>query len=330
MNRKLDEITCLVSLGITLVMVGHSYPAVSFVNDSAISFLFKFVYSFHMPLFMFISGLLFIYSTRDIVRFDYITFISKKIKRLLVPYFFISSLAFPVKALFSSQAYRPIELSFRSYVGTILFPWSNTIIFFWFLPTLFLIFLIAPFLRDKAICGHKNLHVLLTLVILVLYLAVDEYSIPLMNLSGAMSYLIFFWLGCLYCLYKGSIESYFEKRLFLFFSIVILIALVSFDAKIGFLSFLRACVGIAMSISLSKYLVRRKIRIFSFIDHYSYQIYLLSWFFSTGIRIVFFQLLGLGLYPTAMLMFVAGLFLPVYLAKFIEKQMPSMKVLIGL
>lgn len=65
---------------IMLVVVGHFNPTVSnTVWDNVV----KVIYSFHMPAFMFLSGLLYAYTSRPEC---YGLFVWRKIKRLMVPY----------------------------------------------------------------------------------------------------------------------------------------------------------------------------------------------------------------------------------------------------
>ena len=140
-------ISFLQVFGILLVVIGHSFYGASKDN-----FIITWIYSFHMPLFMFISGYLFAYTMKLKGKSLYTMsweecgkFIVKKIRRLMIPYVAISSLAFFPKALMSTFASRPVEVSFSGYLEMLAYPWDNVIIFFWFLPTLFLIFCITVF-----------------------------------------------------------------------------------------------------------------------------------------------------------------------------------------
>ena len=67
-NSTIDNIK---AVGIILVIMGH-------VSQEA--FLSRWIYSFHMPLFFFISGVCFLFSRKD-------NFIFRKVKSILVPYF---------------------------------------------------------------------------------------------------------------------------------------------------------------------------------------------------------------------------------------------------
>lgn len=76
---RLLWIDWLKSILISLVVVGHSiqFSDVSFESN----WLFRFIYSFHMPLFFFVSGFLSFKSTFSIRE------LPRKLKRLLLPFF---------------------------------------------------------------------------------------------------------------------------------------------------------------------------------------------------------------------------------------------------
>ena len=144
-------ISCLSGFGILLVVLGHSTGVVPeqamdiAANNVAYSLflrLIELIYLFHMPLFFFISGFLYLYSgSNESISLGGLAI--KKLKRLLIPYVAISSVSYPIKVVMSNFALRPLEFSILQYLETIVIPWNNTISFFWFLPTLFLMFAIA-------------------------------------------------------------------------------------------------------------------------------------------------------------------------------------------
>jgi fucose 4-O-acetylase-like acetyltransferase len=131
-------ISFLQAFAIVLVVAGHLGDTESAVYGVINSW----IYAFHMPLFMFISGFLMKYTAAD-ADIEPRTFIGKKAVRLLAPYFVISTLVFPIKALLSRWAARPIEMSWADYFHQLIYPADNVVFYFWYLPTLFFIFVIA-------------------------------------------------------------------------------------------------------------------------------------------------------------------------------------------
>ena len=86
---------------IILVVIGHYHP------DNApdwYTIIHRFIYSFHMPFFIFTSGYIYNATKRDI---PYKAFVWKKIKRLVIPY--ISTSVIIVALKFASQRFLYVE-----------------------------------------------------------------------------------------------------------------------------------------------------------------------------------------------------------------------------
>ena len=278
-----------------------------------------------MPLFMSISGFLFFYHSG--IKYDYIDFIKKKAFRLIIPYVVISSLAFVPKVILSRYAQRPIDLSIDSFARNVFFPWDNAIIFFWFLPTLFIIFAISPLLR-----ASSNLQLCMTTMVLcMLHFFNPLLGMRILNLEGVVSYLIYFWVGCLMAQFWKKFESgIFSNRPFIILFFIITVVLNTFEYRHPLLSFVTAISGIAMSFGLSQIYSTQKCSFLDFMSGYSYQIYLLSWFPQTFFNIMANKILHLGFYPSALLMFIGGLVIPLLCAKVVQTRNYRYKEIIGM
>ena len=91
MKQRFEYIDTIKGFAILLVVMGHviawsfeSFDAVISMSPTPI-LLWHIIYSFHMPLFMFVSGMLFGLSHFESFK-DYVTKIWKKTKMLIVPY----------------------------------------------------------------------------------------------------------------------------------------------------------------------------------------------------------------------------------------------------
>ncbi|WP_270573426.1 acyltransferase family protein [Bacillus glycinifermentans] len=80
MPKRIDWIDVSKGLGIILVVLGHT-PTTDWLKT--------FIFSFHMPLFFFLSGL--VYHDANMT---FLSFLYKKVKTLLLPYFIFSALAY--------------------------------------------------------------------------------------------------------------------------------------------------------------------------------------------------------------------------------------------
>ncbi len=138
---KNRQMVLLTLFAMTLVVIGHSDITPDFKN----LWIYKWVYSFHMPLFFFISGFLFCLTMPSdrLKSIGMVSFMKKKALRLLIPFLFINTIIFIVKSTLISDAslmQHPVALNLKSMIdATFFYPMG----FMWFLPALFSIFVIA-------------------------------------------------------------------------------------------------------------------------------------------------------------------------------------------
>lgn len=155
MKERNKQMALLTIFTMVLVIIGHS----DMTDDFRELWIFKWIYSFHMPMFFFISGFLFCL-TNPIERLSatsYFKFMKKKAVRLLIPFFFINTVIFIIKALFikdTSMMQHPVEFTFSDFLyRTFLSP----IGFMWFLPALFSLFAMTfPLWKHILVYGGVN------------------------------------------------------------------------------------------------------------------------------------------------------------------------------
>ena len=162
MNRqKITWLQILQGWSMLLVVIGHVTLTGIFENPQTpvSATIERVIYSFHMPLFMFISGFLFYFTkiSRDLA---YKEVVFDKLKRLGIPYLFFTFFTFAVKFIFSPFMKRPVELSLRQFTDSFLYPGSNPLSEMWFVATLFIIMLSYPLLKYM-ITGHFKIAVLI-------------------------------------------------------------------------------------------------------------------------------------------------------------------------
>ena len=134
--------------GILLVIAGH-FTTVKYAPGFYNAFR-DWIYAFHMPLFMSLSGFLFAYSLkRSSGQLPFWSFVRKKFTRLMVPYFFVSAVIALIKWYFPKG-----RIVNYGYLTDLLYMnVGGVAVFLWFLYALFLIFLIAAvFVQFKR--GH--------------------------------------------------------------------------------------------------------------------------------------------------------------------------------
>ena len=252
-----------------------------------------------------------------------------KLKRLVVPYVLLSAVGYVIKIAMPHYALRSIPPGFGGFIRSLLYPWTNPIILFWFIPTLFLIFLIAPLFKKVVSMGSITLAstVLVILYILNVY---EPINVSFMNLSGAIYYLLYFFLGTVVCYYFKDHLRKLGSWYIVLISLGLLVSAncVTLEFAGKHLDVLIAMIGITAAISLAHVIDKFKPTLFKSFDGYYYQIFLLSWFPQVSVRLLYqMKLINYGV--TVVLMILGGLYAPVLITKIFEKYLPRLRILIG-
>ncbi|MGD8263764.1 MAG: acyltransferase [Desulfobacterales bacterium] len=329
MNKTIET---LKSLAICLVVIGHSVPGKANEDNTGIVILVeKSIYTFHMPLFMFLSGYLFVtYSINNTQKYvDSVSFISQKFKRLIIPYLTLGSIGFILKGIVSNYSYRPIEMSFSFYIHGLFYPLEAAVQMYWFLITLFIIFLFFPIFK-KILNSDKALLSLMLLTLFFLGNVLNTHNIGFLNISGVVNYVFYFFSGCMLSRYYSTFPAKIGKpSILLFFLLMFTISLALFiDTDNKIIKIIIALIGICLSFSIAAWINNNQLNLFSFINGYSYPIFLLSWFVQNPIRVLY-QINILSYYLTIFLMITLGLFMPIWFSKFIERGFPRVSFIVG-
>ncbi len=275
---------------ILLVIIGHSIFIDTGQANEFFNFIFKFIYSFHMPLFFAISGYFStkIYEIKNLK--DYFNYILKKFQRLMYPYFILSFFAVPLKILFSSFAFRQVEIG-GLFWDILVLPWNNPMMHLWFLYTLFLIFSIAPLLNTF----NVKLVIIILTIIFILPMHYGEYF----NFDQAIRYLLFFYIGLYFNTFYAKYKDYGNKNFIWIASFLMLLLISIIGSNYGVFSHLilliTSILGISFVVNLCHSISYESInRVLNYFGNYSYELYLLTWFPQISVRIFGYQLLGLN------------------------------------
>ena len=326
MKKHYKDMDIARGIGIFLVVLGHSFPDAQFNGSSFYAYIYRFIYSFHMPLFFVISGFFAhkIYEINSLK--SYGTFIYGKFKRLMVPYISVSLIAVPIKLYMNNYAARPINLN-DLIINIIFYPLDIPIQYFWFIYTLFFIFVVAPLFKKLPL----NITLLVTLILNLLFTT----QIGFMYVYGVVHYLFYFFFGIyLNSTYKtwSNIKNK-QIAITIFFILIVILNLKSLQpAKVmyPYHNLITSLLGSSIFLMLSNLIVNGYFgRLFEGIGKYSYDIYLLSWFFQTGVRVAIYQVLGVNYSIVIFIMFFAG-FLPIIISMYIlSKNQLLSKIFLG-
>lgn len=314
-------IQSLSGLGIFLVVLGHSRgvtPAVAskIAGENSLYYywlhIIKIIFTFHMPLFFCISGFLYVYTN---VNFNsgWPEFIKKKLLRLLVPFVVISSFAYPIKVVMSSFAIRPQEFSTFAYFKSLLQPWNNTIIYFWFLPTLFFVYIFAKLLirKDKLPIWDGALLVFSLACFFIFDHKYTSGFLAYLNIGGVLHHFMFFVIGALASKYCSAYLTSSSNAYWLSIPFFVIVPIYHVAGKNPTTAILMAVSGILLCYAVAK---NDSSGFFHYLRKYSYQIFLLSWFPQVFVRIVFGQFLFVNIWLNVFLSLFLGLVAPIALS----------------
>lgn len=212
------------------------------------------IYGFHMPMFMALSGAVYGISTKRDVPFD--NLIQKKTKRLVIPYFLSGLLwMFPIK----------IIAGFYSDNASILAALSKFLIaedamgHLWFLPALFWCFILSWFLERIAKKFESRYVVFLLSIILVQILS--KFPLPnIFCLPRSLGYLNYFTAGYCFEEFRKKHQCLFDSFPVLIYIFIVSLIFVIFDFKCGWISntVLRVLIDGILVISVSALLCKCK------------------------------------------------------------------------
>jgi len=129
-------------LAIIMVVVGHFFPSSS---PHWYVLMRQVIYSFHMPLFLFISGFVYMYTWKEQ---SYGSFLFSKVKRIVIPYFVVSLLFIFIKFIpqfFGIYVKNPVTL--MSFVRIFYYP--EAAVSFWYLWALWWFYMITPLMKSR-------------------------------------------------------------------------------------------------------------------------------------------------------------------------------------
>jgi len=245
------------AIGIVLVVLGHTH--------SLRSFLQSFIYSFHIPLFFFLTGFLL---KQKYLEMKFRLYFEKYFRKLIVPYLFFGSISYflwvPTNTL-RSKAAEFVNVSFYDPILGIFFGAYNKLYInepLWFFTCLFSTLLLTYFIT--LINDARKEACIIVLLVFVGFLLHKETSFRLpWNIDLSMIAIVFLWLGNK----SSKLENVkvFDNKLFLLVSLLLLTAISCVIVNINgyvnmnrmifhnlFLYFIGAFSGIGIALVVSK------------------------------------------------------------------------------
>lgn len=318
MNKqsRLSEIDIAIGLTMILVVFGHNY----FPEGQSIGWYAKtreFIYQFHMPLFMFLSGFLVYYSYKPLQNLqDYKRYVLKRVKKFIPPYLILSAVYIVFETYKNQLVFSQVLPLIHQSVFS---PVHGPATFLWYLYVLFIFYLITPFI---AVQNNRSASLILFFSFILLYIPLPSWF----SMDAAGKHLFYFLGGGLIAKNYQVIQLRLKKTGPLAILSLLAFFIIELTGKFELPGPLIACTAILAIYYLSSLPAVKKIPFIPTIGYYTFQIYLLNSLIIGGI---YMQFVHFGLFshlPFWVFILVSstlGILLPILLTKFYHFCLPN-------
>lgn len=322
-KKYLKYISYLQVIGIILVVAGHSVHLYPDGASGVRTLFYRGVYSFHMPLFLFVSGFLMIYTTGIYYKPKHKIkkYITGKIKRLLLPFITLTAVTFFPRAMMSSVADDVIEPDIQSFFMAFIDKEYLVIPFFWYLQACFLLLTVSYcilYFGRKLNISIKVMVPILFLGLLVLYLSPYDVT-TLFSLNKIKELGLYFMLGAMYCMFADTIDRFIPWTS-VFFALLLAVGWgITFTLFEG-TEWVIICtvLGIMMCTSVARIIEERQ---WHFLDHLvgaNYLIFLLSWYLNVTTQQMLSHFIELPWWVHSTLSLFAGIYIPLWAYRYLQ------------
>lgn len=307
-KRRWKEIDNLYAIGMILVVLGHSHSSDwSSFSETFLKPLIEFIYVFHMPLFFFIAGFLFMNST-SWERLGFGCWIAQKAQRLLTPYVVLSAFALIPKYYVENHSLGGFTFGYLAKV--VFIPRMGVWGHFWFLPVLFLLYMILGTSRGLLNGNSVNsVFFIMTLISVVLYF--EPYSTQWFGFSDFKEAAVFFTVGMI-MRYYGGLPKEDASAVFRILWIVC-----GFVLSLVLIHWFNGNKLIVLSVALIMISVCWQVAVLigdnsicRWVSNHNFTIYIYSWIFQAVVMVIISRL-GVLWYLITLTMFVTGIAAPV-------------------
>ena len=308
-------------LGIILVVIGHALTDTLGAKDGSVSkIIFDFIYSFHMPLFFFLSGFvgakaLDMYTVR--AKANYII---SRFKRLMIPYFFIGLMYIPLKLILSSEV--NTKINFKTLPLDFLEGYNPN----YQLWTLYALFISAVIIAVFAFPKKECKWILLGIAILMNIFWAVSYC-PINILNEVLFQFVFYLLGVIY-----RKQNNFKKlpTNILSFSILIFITIniLNLNYHLDILKSITSVFGIIIVCELCKRIEDKKTMVLDVVGKYGMDIYIMANVVQVLVRSVCLNRLHIPGIICFFISVILGIMIPILVSKFIVRRFKITRFLV--
>lgn len=288
----LDDIERLKGLMIILVVWGHVYdpnlPAWALGVRHAI-------YAFHMPVFMFLSGYVYVHIKAHRLKPSYLTYVLQRARRLLIPFFIMAAIIIAGKLISQSlvTVNKPINDLPDSVLRIFIHTEQSPVQFIWYLFVLFAISILVPPLVNAE---RWRLAVLGGVGVLLHVAHVEMYNsgivLDYLYLNRIIMYLVFFIFGALACEYRETWKVFIAKVWPVALALFLILEYAAWNSEWRYA--LVGCAAIVFFHGLMRSSAQGHLSFLEFFGRNVMVIYLLNLVFSGLVHGVYTKFLSLG------------------------------------
>ncbi len=314
--ERLNEIDKLKGLAIFLVVLGHIVAREAPAGNAWYVDLKSTIYLFHMPLFMFISGVILAYTRKPIESLSgYARYLTGKFKRLMPAYLLFALVVFVGKQTMGRIMHVDNAApSLVSFFEVLTNPLGSYCAYLWYIYVLFIFYALAPIAYYLT---RQQIHFALPIC-----LALHFVELPtLFGLSSLGEYAFVFALGCTAGDHYPSYSKWYERYGALFVApfLVVTYFAVSWDVPkfaLGLMSIPACQALVGMRIANSWNVLKK-------LGYYTFPIYLMNTLFigvTKGVMLKFSTWDGINFWWFAPLLLAAGVLGPILAKELILKR----------
>lgn len=309
-DDRVDFISFLQFVGVILVIFGHSMNGISV--PAFLTNIKSWVYTFHMPLFFFVSG--FLFSFKGGYQLGWKHVLKKRFFRLVVPYIFWNGVFFIPKyflmpLLENVSQDTEVDISVQYFIRIALRPRDNILGHTWFLLALFEMMFFAIFFDQAKLKKTLWMPITAGLTIINCFGVENRWF----AIEDLMKNGLFFWVGVLLgTIDPNKIEKYLkEKSAYISISVLAagstVIWMVYPDMNINSLILGLAILFVVMILRINFGMDGQLIQ---FVSKNAFPIYIMHWPVIMVVRFVFYQKIGLAPLPSTVVNMILGFVIP--------------------
>lgn len=320
---RLLDIDKLTGVAITLVVIGHleTSPYTNLIELKWYKILKVFIYSFHMPLFMFISGYIWSYTYPKVTTIsEYVVYIKKKFFRLMPAYIFFAVIIFLSKFFLDNHLFINNKVnSFIEFFNVFYRPTASYAGFLWYIYVLFEYYIFFPIILFLL---KGNIKLLLILTFPLFFVKFTDFF----AITFFLNFLFFFSLGVFAekesKVYLQFIDRYHYELVIFFLVLIFLFFIINVPIFVmGFFS-------IPALHALVRNYISGKDKILANIGYFSFSIYLMNVPVIGFFKAASFEIFGHSydyFYLLSILLIILGVSVPIILKKYIINQFQFVK-----